>query len=1607
MKGLGLVIGTILATTAMGSMLPATASSPSERPVAASTLESASTVSRITEETLGVARYLVVLQDAPAASYRGGVLGFPATSPAVTGASRLDHQKPQVQAYAAYLEYRQDEFLGRAANALGRSLQPGHRFQYAINGLVLELTASEASRLQQQPDVARIVEEQIDELMTDTGPGFIGADALWEGSHGAGLQTRGEGLVVGILDTGINPTHPSFAEVDPNDGYTHVNPLGSGNFLGACDPGSEQYDADFPCNDKLIGAWSFIESWGEESAWDENGHGTHVAGTAAGNHVTTTFQGVEVDISGVAPRANIISYRVCGGPDTLCNSLDRAAAIEQSILDGVDVLNHSIGGGINPYTDATSLAFLGATDAGIFSATAAGNSGPEAGTVGHRTPWMITVAATTHSRLFARSVDITGPGTVPAELQGLAGVVGTGPAPDGDLSASILYAGDHAADDFACTALPEDSMDGAIALVRRGNCTFIDKANNAANAGAIALLVVNNAGGPPTTMGGMESATIPSLMVGKTGGDAIIDWVSGSTDATATMGGTTERIQDPDSGDTMAGFSSRGPGGPMADVIKPDIAAPGVSILAAYVPDNDSFVAIQGTSMASPHIAGAGALIRAVHPGWSPMEVQSALMSTAVTSVMDTDGETPADAFDMGAGRVDLDRAVRAALLLDETRANFEAAETGDLTTLNLASFANMECDGSCSWTRELRSVLGDPGNWTITVNADTDLLLSVDSTTFALNHGETHELTLTADVSAAEPGEWLFGEVVISEDADQAPSQRFPVAVRKPVPVEYGHYTMTTSLEDASCAMPLANSGGYTDFRPFGLNPNAAVSGDTFAFNVFGTRTFPVAGREFVGMRFTDDGFATFGDGAPASPWVNRSLDDLAGVTALLAPMWRDWVVVYEEGQRGVTLVNFGTGNAIDWKGVQAYGDPNTRMDFQLYARNELSPTAHDIVFAYDNVRVDDSIGTVGLSADGGDSYRQLAFNGASIDRIYNGMAVCLNWVADVSEPQFVPNATGFTGADFEVVLEAYPQTASLRYTLDGTDPDPDTGTEIANGGSITVSDGTEVRVIAYEGGHVSDVVIRTFQQLPPLSILDGEGDPLESVVVAAGGEVSFSVSGGSGTYSSVSSSPNLTSGQSATVHDDGDGNYRFVAPTTGAFAGLYEVTVTDESGMQATFTVEVSLLVEVDRSLLLGGAESAEIHVRGAVPGTGLSLLLQDGEGSALPAESVASLADGSVTASDEPATGNPASTMVEALEVDENSEFRVHVSGSPYSNVVSGTTLVQAASWYAGQVADMAGDAIANVSVRALGISNELSEPYRTHTGEEGNFLLAAPRPDNDDPHYTLSASADDFQIGEIAGDLCLGSTPSCVVYLEGATAYLTVGVENLLDGEEADVHVYFDTIVEGAGEIGPFTVEGSAEDELVLKALPLDGALIYNRVVATGFGYEEQEVVADNGGFVPEDEAGTEAQLTLFMEPTSPMVSDLAVSDITATSAHLSAILDPNQRVTTVSFILDDGDDLHTLDAGEVSANAEAGEVSVTASNLACGSAYSFFLYAENDRGMSGELDAIEFQTMACPVSGGGSSRGCTLSDKRGPMDPTLPLLFMLGMFWLLHRRRSRA
>ena len=261
---------------------------------------------------------------------------------------------------------------------------------------------------------------------TSVSPEFIGAPTVWEDL--GGQASAGEGVIVGVLDTGIWPEHPSFSDPDPSGKpYASPPPPLSGTraceFSGGANPGPA-----FACNDKLIGGDRFMATYDAvigllpaeyTTARDDNGHGTHTASTAAGNGgVSATIFGYpRGTISGIAPRAHVISYKVCG--DQGCFPSDSVAAVQEAIQDGVNVINFSISGGASPFGDAVELAFLGAYNAGLFVSASAGNSGPTAETTDHRGPWTTTVAASTTNRFFHSDLTLTGSNGDTVTVQGV------------------------------------------------------------------------------------------------------------------------------------------------------------------------------------------------------------------------------------------------------------------------------------------------------------------------------------------------------------------------------------------------------------------------------------------------------------------------------------------------------------------------------------------------------------------------------------------------------------------------------------------------------------------------------------------------------------------------------------------------------------------------------------------------------------------------------------------------------------------------------------------------------------------------------------------------------------------------------------------------------------------------------------------------------------------------------------------------------------------------------------------------------------------------------------------------------------------------------------
>ena len=730
----------------------------------------------------GLDRYIVQLSDKPLASYRGGVVGLAPTNPAARGEVKLNPASAASRAYLDYLAGKQTAFLTAAAQALGRPLDVLARYRAAFNGLGVTLASGEAAKIAALPGVREVEPEFTRQLQTDAGPAWIGAPSVWSGNAG-GAATKGEGIVVGVIDTGVNHDHPSFADVG-GDGYNHTNPRGT--FYGLCDP---VLGLPF-CNDKLIGVWDFTGT----TPQDDNGHGSHTASTAAGNVLSAEIQAptltVTRGISGVAPHANLITYKACDAASGGCRGISLTLAIDQATLDGVDVINYSIGGGsTDPWDDADSEAFLGARDAGIFVAAAAGNDGPGPETVGSpaNAPWLLSVGASTHNRKFANAVTgMSGGGSAPpSDIQGKSFTSGYGPAP-------IVYAGDYGSalcgegpaaptGEAAINPFLPGTFNGEIVVCDRGTYGRVEKAANVKEAGAGGFVLANDAPNGNSLVG--DPYPLPGVHIGYVEGVVLKNWLAAGSGHTGSIAGTVVDTALAN-GDVMASFSSRGPDKTSPNVLKPDVTAPGVDVLAAFntlgntssPPLSTEYGIISGTSMSSPHAAGAAALVRALRPGWTPAEVQSAMMTTALsTGVRNHDGKA-ATPFAMGAGRLDLTRAARAGVVLDETVPRYQAASSATASTLNVASLANSDCRGTCSWTRVVESTLASSATWAAKTAAPRGVRLTVQPSRFTLAPGATQTITVTADVVNAPVGQWSFAGLTLS--SKDAPDARLPIAV-------------------------------------------------------------------------------------------------------------------------------------------------------------------------------------------------------------------------------------------------------------------------------------------------------------------------------------------------------------------------------------------------------------------------------------------------------------------------------------------------------------------------------------------------------------------------------------------------------------------------------------------------------------------------------------------------------------------------------------------------------------------------------------------------------------------------------------------------------------
>ncbi len=771
------------------------------------------------EKAMQRTTWLVWFEEAPLAGFRGAeqakggrLAGLKATSPEATGARRLDVNTAASKAYRAALADLRTERLNEGARRLGRTLEPLFVYETTSNGVALELTQAEARALAAVPGVAAVEPDFVRKPATDAGPQWIHADTIWNAATAAG-GNRGEGIVVGIVDTGINSRHPAFD--DSGTGFSIANPRGVkyGKCIEASPPSTLR------CNNKLIGVYDFTTGTKDSETNDGNdaaGHGTHVSATAAGVPLRRNFSGIAYDLSGVAPRANLMSYKACED-ESGCQGSWLLAAINQAVTDGVDVLNYSLGGSAyDPWLDAMTssdmLNLLAAREAGVVVVAAAGNDGPNPGTVGAPSiaPWVISVAAVSHDRAQVNTLTLSGGNTAPpggGVLKGAsATTVASGTRP-------IVHAGNHGSALCAAgndvNALPPSTstmppswsagtFSGQIVVCDRGTYARVIKGLNVKNAGGGGMVLVNQAAEGEGLYS--DAHQLPATHLGLADGTALKQWLASGSGHQASIGvSSLGRLAA--FGDILAGFSGRGP--TIGNWLKPNLAAPGVDILAATAGSTSSFAYMSGTSMATPHVTGAVALLLKAHPGWGPAEVESALQTTARPSVRLPDAVTPAGIFDQGAGTVDLARATKAALKFPVNTNQFcraglwggnsfpatnycrsQGGAAIDPTALNLPALVNSACFDAgtfrsrCVFQRSVQDMAGG-GAWRVDASGVPGMTASVSEFTLAANASQSITFTFAPTPGQYAYNTWVEGFVLLKDAAGAKPDVSIPVAIK------------------------------------------------------------------------------------------------------------------------------------------------------------------------------------------------------------------------------------------------------------------------------------------------------------------------------------------------------------------------------------------------------------------------------------------------------------------------------------------------------------------------------------------------------------------------------------------------------------------------------------------------------------------------------------------------------------------------------------------------------------------------------------------------------------------------------------------------------------
>ncbi|NP_001234257.2 subtilisin-like endoprotease precursor [Solanum lycopersicum] len=532
-----------------------------------------------------------------------------------------------------------------------------YSYHNVMTGFAARLTAEQVKEMEKIHGFVSAQKQRTLSLDTTHTSSFLGLQqnmGVWKDSN------YGKGVIIGVIDTGILPDHPSFSDVGM--------PPPPAKWKGVCESNFTN-----KCNNKLIGARSY--QLGHGSPIDDDGHGTHTASTAAGAFVNgaNVFGNANGTAAGVAPFAHIAVYKVCNSDG--CADTDVLAAMDAAIDDGVDILSISLGGGGSSdfYSNPIALGAYSATERGILVSCSAGNNGPSTGSVGNEAPWILTVGASTQDRKLKATVKL-GNGE---EFEGESAYR---PKISNSTFFALFDAGKNASDEFETPycrsgSLTDPVIRGKIVIcLAGGGVPRVDKGQAVKDAGGVGMIIINQQRSGVTKSA--DAHVLPALDISDADGTKILAYMNSTSNPVATITFQGTIIGDKNA-PIVAAFSSRGPSGASIGILKPDIIGPGVNILAAWptsVDDNkntkSTFNIISGTSMSCPHLSGVAALLKSTHPDWSPAAIKSAMMTTADTlnlanSPILDERLLPADIYAIGAGHVNPSRANDPGLVYD------------------------------------------------------------------------------------------------------------------------------------------------------------------------------------------------------------------------------------------------------------------------------------------------------------------------------------------------------------------------------------------------------------------------------------------------------------------------------------------------------------------------------------------------------------------------------------------------------------------------------------------------------------------------------------------------------------------------------------------------------------------------------------------------------------------------------------------------------------------------------------------------------------------------------------------------------------------------------